>query len=85
MILKRETKFSEKMIKFYVTQLVLGLKDLHENNIMHRDLKLENLMVDYDGNLKIVDFGVARVLRHNELAHSIVGTPAYFAPEILLK
>ena len=50
---------------------------------MHRDLKLENLLLDREGYLKIVDFGLARVLRHNEMTSSIVGTPAYFAPEIL--
>ena len=50
---------------------------------MHKDLKLENLMIDTDGYLKIVDFGIARVLRHNEVSNTIVGTPAYFAPELL--
>ena len=50
---------------------------------MHRDLKLENLMVDKDGYLKIVDFGLAKVLRPGQRTYSVVGTPAYFAPEIL--
>ena len=50
---------------------------------MHRDLKLENLMVGTDGYLKIVDFGIARVLRHNDFANTLIGAPAYFAPEQL--
>ena len=64
-ILKEQIKFKEHEVKFYITQLVLGVKYLHESNIMHRDLKLENLLLDQDGYLKIVDFGLAKVLRHN--------------------
>ena len=62
---------------------MIGLQFLHNSNIMHRDLKLENLMLGTDGYLKIVDFGLVRVLRHGETSYSLVGTPAYFAPEIL--
>ena len=77
-VLKKEKKLSEKMTKFYVIQLVLGLKELHDNNIMHRNLKLEHLMIGTDGYLKIVDFGLARVLSpHENYAITIVGTPAY--------
>ena len=50
---------------------------------MHRDLKLENLLLGRDGYLKIVDFGLAKVLRPNQATYSFVGTPAYIAPEIL--
>ena len=64
-------------------QLILGLKYLHDSNIMHRDLKLENLLLDENGYLKIVDFGVAQVLRHNQVSYEKAGTPAYYAPEIL--
>ena len=83
MMLKALGKFNERMIKFYATQLVLGIKHLHENDIMHRDLKLSNLMINTDGFLKIVDFGLAQVLRHGQFTTSIVGTPSYMAPEIL--
>ena len=50
---------------------------------MHRDLKVENLLINDDGYLKIVDFGLVRVLRHNETSYDMAGTPAYFAPELL--
>lgn len=50
---------------------------------MHRDLKLENLILDENGYLKIVDFGMCKVLRHNEKATEYAGTPAYIAPELL--
>ena len=64
-VLRQAKRFSEREIKFYSVQLILGLKYLHDSNIMHRDLKLENIILDEIGYLKIVDFGVAQVLRHN--------------------
>lgn len=64
-LLKKRKRFSEWQIKFYIIQLILGLEYLHASNIMHRDLKLENLLLDEEGYLKIVDFGMARVLRVN--------------------
>ena len=82
-VLRDAKKFTEKEIKFYSVQLIHGLKYLHDSNIMHRDLKLENMLLDENGYLKIVDFGVAEVLRHNQVAYDFTGTPAYFAPEIL--
>ena len=60
-----------------------GIQYLHNNNIMHRDLKLENLLLDETGYLKIVDYGMARVLRFNQTSYEMAGTPAYFAPELI--
>ena len=60
---------------------MLGIDYLHCSNILHRDLKLGNLLLDEKGYLKIADFGVAKVLRHNQLIYERVGTPANFAPE----
>ena len=50
---------------------------------MHRDLKLENLMVDIDGYLKVIDYGLARVLLQGQLSRSMCGTPGYMAPEVV--
>ena len=82
-VLKQAKKFTERQIKFYSVQLILGLQYLHLSNVMHRDLKLENLLLDENGYLKIVDFGVSQVIRHNQTIYDVAGTPAYFAPEIL--
>ena len=50
---------------------------------MHRDLKLENIMVDSDGYIKIIDYGLAKMLQPTEMATSYCGTPEYLAPEMV--
>ena len=84
-ILKSRDKFPEAEVKFYIAQVVLAVAVLHSNFIMHRDLKPANLMLDSDGYLKVIDFGLATVLRYGLLAYESCGTPAYMAPEILQK
>jgi serine/threonine protein kinase len=55
-------RFEEEAVKFYAAQLASGLGYLHENNLVHRDLKLENVLMDKDGYLKLCDFGLAKLL-----------------------
>ena len=50
---------------------------------MHRDLKLENLMLDTNGYIKIIDFGLARRLNPQDQAKTVCGTPFYYAPELI--
>ena len=54
--------FSEDLVRFYITQVILGLGKLHKNNIVHRDIKTSNIMVSENGYIKIIDFGEARIL-----------------------
>ncbi len=63
--------------------MIIGIGVLHENGIMHRDLKLENLMLDINGYLKIIDFGLAKKLNPTGLASTVCGTPFYYPPEII--
>jgi len=63
-------------------QICSGLKEAHAQGIVHRDLKPENVMIDANGNVKIMDFGIARSMEAGtRLTGSMVGTPAYMAPE----
>ena len=63
-------------------QICSGLKEAHAQGIVHRDLKPENVMIDSQGNVKIMDFGIARSMEAGtRLTGSMVGTPAYMAPE----
>jgi serine/threonine protein kinase len=63
-------------------QICSGLQEAHAQGIVHRDLKPENVMIDQQGNVKIMDFGIARSMEAaTRLTGSMVGTPAYMAPE----
>ena len=58
--LRKDTKFSEKRACFYAAQIIEALRCLHDNGIIYRDLKPENVILDCDGNLKITDFGLSK-------------------------
>lgn len=83
---QKNDNFSEHAIKFYITQVLLGLKVLHNNNLIHRDLKLQNLMIDERGFLKIIDFGISRKLgTWGEKSTTFCGTAEYIAPEVIME
>ncbi len=66
-----------------VSSVLKGLAYLHARNIMHRDLKSKNILIDTDGSVKLADFGVSRELNQSGMARSMVGTPLFMAPEVL--
>jgi serine/threonine protein kinase len=76
--------FSEERAKFYTAEITLGVQFLHQHGILHRDLKLENVLVDSDGHCRISDFGLSKLglFRHCE-ARSDCGTPYCMAPELV--
>jgi len=83
--LSRARRFSEKWARFYAGELLLALGHCHENGIIYRDLKPENVLLDSDGHVKLGDFGLAKdnISHAYRGANSMCGTPEYMAPEIL--
>ena len=82
-IFQEQKRFDESVVKFYAAQIIIAIGKLHEKGIMHRDLKLENVMVDETGYIKIIDYGLAKMLADDEVAMSYCGTPEYLAPEMV--
>ncbi|KAJ0100409.1 hypothetical protein Patl1_19928 [Pistacia atlantica] len=113
-LLKNLGCLDEDMARVYVAELVLALEYLHSANVIHRDIKPDNLLIGQDGHIKLTDFGLSKVglihstddlagsslsgagflgdepktqpslNREQRQKHSVVGTPDYLAPEILL-
>ncbi|XP_009774160.1 CBL-interacting serine/threonine-protein kinase 7-like [Nicotiana tabacum] len=82
--LNRRGRFSDSTARFYFHQLVSALHFCHQNGVTHRDIKLQNLLLDQNNNLKISDFGLSALPEqlNNGLLHTACGTPAYTAPEV---
>lgn len=78
-------RLSEHHARRIIAEIVLALCWLHERNIVYRDLKPENVVLDGDGHVRLADFGLAKMLKyeHNFLTQTICGTTAYAAPEML--
>ena len=71
--------------RFYMAELVLALEALHKQNIVHRDLKLENILIDSEGHIKLTDFGMSKLLGDKGKAKTFCGTLNYIAPEIIFR
>lgn len=85
-LLQKKKRFSEDQARFYSAQMVLALEHLHEKDIIYRDLKPENVLIDRMGYCRITDFGLSRMdVKDPNEAKSICGTPEYLAPEIIMK
>ncbi|XP_052448748.1 serine/threonine-protein kinase N2 isoform X4 [Carassius gibelio] len=76
--------FSERQARFYSACVLLGLEFLHQNRIVYRDLKLDNLLMDSDGFVKIADFGLCKEgMGYGDRTSTFCGTPEFLAPEVL--
>ncbi|KAJ9581341.1 hypothetical protein L9F63_023479 [Diploptera punctata] len=84
-LLTRRKILTEPEVRYYMKQIMSGVKYLHDNSIAHRDLKLGNLLISEDMQVKIGDFGLSTEIRQGEKRKTMCGTPNYIAPEILEK
>ena len=88
--LREKGKFKESWVKFYAAEIIIAIECLHSNNLIYRDLKPENILLDCEGHIKLIDFGLSKIMKNNKekdeiksVTFSICGTPEYLAPEII--
>jgi serine/threonine protein kinase len=82
---RRGELLEEREIMSLFLQLMLAMQAVHRHNVLHRDLKTQNIMLDSRNALKIVklgDFGISKVLSSKSKANTVIGTPCYISPEL---
>ncbi|KAM0788231.1 hypothetical protein ACM66B_001385 [Microbotryomycetes sp. NB124-2] len=83
--LDRLGTLKEEVVKFYVAEMALALGDLHSRNIVHRDVKPDNILLDERGHAHLTDFNIAVHFTEKRPLTSVAGSMAYMAPEVLAK
>ncbi|ORY24440.1 kinase-like protein [Rhizoclosmatium globosum] len=82
--IQEKKRFSQVRAKFYACEVLLALDFFHKNNIIYRDLKLDNIVMCPDGHIKVIDYGICKEnMPYGQLTRTYCGTPDYMAPEIL--
>jgi serine/threonine protein kinase len=83
-VLEQEKRFDEARARIYLAEILLALEDLHKRDIIFRDLKPDNVVLDAQGHALLTDFGLSKEgVLDNQAANSFCGSVAYLAPEML--
>lgn len=85
-LISNQTRLSEKLAKFYLIEIILAIEYLHSINILYRDLKPTNVLIDAEGHVKLTDFGLSTpFFTETSVSTEFWGTPEYMSPEMLMK
>ena len=84
-LLQKEKKLPEELVRMYLCEILLALEDLHKRDVIFRDLKPDNIVMDSEGHVLLTDFGLSKegILEPSTGARSFCGSVAYLAPEML--
>ncbi|OQR85371.1 protein kinase [Achlya hypogyna] len=83
--LHQQDHFNESIVRFYAAEVLCALKSLHSSNIVYRDLKPENVLLDAQGHVRLADFGFCKDLSDTERTYSFCGSPEYLSPEMIAR
>lgn len=81
--LNKHRLFKEEIARFYFSEILIGLDYLHSKNVVYRDIKPENILIDIDGHIRIADFGLSKIIPKRQRSYSFCGSPEYMSPEML--
>lgn len=84
-LISNKTRLSETEARLYLAEILVGIEELHKNGIIHRDIKLDNVLLDKDGHIKMTDFGLSKEgMFEKKLANTMLGGGrSYQIPEVI--